>query len=307
MRESDFAPEPGEKIANVRSRGGVGGLIVTVIVLAVGAVAGFMAGAVNGGRVAQNSANAAARVLKTEVGTMKGRLEKIDAALVASQTRLRKARQGVVSFDPALTKALAAIDLGPKPAVNRMLKADYYRLPDTLVDPLMQYYYESSALYRDLEMHVKRSKADEQAITSYLKQQAEDVPKKGAYGVVLSRAGDIAVSSLVEIGSQVCGAPTKQGCPLDKLEGYKVRGATSGAWVPRPIGPKITPKNVFPIKPSELLQTALTGAPNQVRVAAYQQRLGQILRLVTGLKQKEKLVVEALNKAAAEKDLLAWQ
>ena len=54
----------------------------------------------------------------------------------------------------------------------KIFRVDYFRLPDADVDKLFNYYYDSIALYGEVERHIKRTRADAESLKAYADKSA---------------------------------------------------------------------------------------------------------------------------------------
>src|SRR5262249_23873241 len=163
---------------------------------------------------------------------------------------------------------------------SKIFRVDFYRLPDADVDRLFNYYYDSIALYNEVERHIKKTKADAESLKAYAEKAAGAEAKN--YGVVFDTSSPIIVSNLVEVGEQVCKNGGKD-CAAKDLSGFKVRSNTGAPWVDRKSGGKLEANNVVPMKPTPLMDAVMSGSPDQVRQEAYKQRTANIRSLVTRL------------------------
>ena len=141
-------------------------------------------------------------------------------------------------------------------------------MPNIAVDNLMSYYYDTIALYGEVEKHVKKSKADKESLEAFAAQAQK---AQANYGVVFSGGGKMVVANLVEVGQPVC----KDGgteCPVDQLDGFKIRSNAGASWVTRRIGPKPEGNLLVPIDRTPLLESAMAGSPDQARMEQYRLR-----------------------------------
>jgi len=153
----DLGPDDGNPIENVRQKGGKGGLVVGAILLVVGLGVGGGFGGAAIGRKAFNNANMAAKIIKAELDEMSKTISLIGDELKTSAQR-SSAKGDTFAFDYKLVEALEQVDLSKRPTTTRIFRADYFRLENNLLDRLMNYYYDATALYREAEDHVRRSK-----------------------------------------------------------------------------------------------------------------------------------------------------
>jgi hypothetical protein len=296
------AVDDGTPVANVRSRGGKAALVIGVVLLAAGAFVGYGFGAAAVGRRAFNSTNAAARKVKAEVEDMQKTVTQIGTAVALSQQRLNAAKKDALFWDPKLIEDLEKVKLDPRPDTTRIFKVDYYRLEDLAVDRLMSYYYDTIALYNEVERHIKRSKADKDALDAYATKAAA---KTGTYGVVFDSRGKVVVSTLVEVGNPVCRGGTAE-CPPDQVEGFQIRSNTGAPWSNRKIGSKLAGDLVVPVERSPLFDALMSGSPDQVRNEQYKQRYNNIRIIIARLAAEKKELFGALDIAASRADLFTF-
>ena len=141
--------------------------------------------------------------------------------MAISQQRLQAEKRDRLAYDPKLIEDLEKVKLDPRPDTSRIFDVDYFRMPDIAVDNLMSYYYDTIALYSEVEKHVKKTKADKDSLAG-LRRTARPARPRRNYGVVFAGGGKMVVANLVEMGQPVC----KDGgsdCPMDQLEGFKIR------------------------------------------------------------------------------------
>ena len=84
-----------------------------------------------------------------------------------SQQRLAQEKKDVLAYDPQFIADLEKIKLDPRPNTAKIFRVDYFRLPDADVDKLFNYYYDSIALYAEVERHIKKSKADAESLKAF--------------------------------------------------------------------------------------------------------------------------------------------
>jgi hypothetical protein len=309
---ASLKPQPGQfnmrpvddaaPVANVRNRGGKAGLVIAIALLGVGGFVGYGYGAAAVGRRAFNKANESARQIKTELEEMQKTVSQIGVAVARSQDRLTKDRKEATAYDPGLIQDLETVKLDPRPDTSRIFKTDYARLEDLTVDRLMNYYYDTIALYGEVERHIKRSKADKDSLEAH----AAKAAKEGAnYGVVFDSRGKLVVSTLVEVGAPVCkgGAQT---CPSDQIEAFQIRANTGAAWSNRKIGPKPAGDIVAPLDKTPLFDAVMSGSPDQVRQEQYKQRYNNIRLILARLASEKKELFEGIDKASQRPDLFTF-
>lgn|GEM_PF-916346 len=298
----DLGPDDGNPIENVRQKGGKGGLVVGAFLLVVGLGVGGGFGGAAIGRKAFNNANMAAKIIKAELDEMSKTISLIGDELKTSAQR-SSAKGDTFAFDYKLVEALEQVDVSKRPTTTRIFRADYFRLENNLLDRLMNYYYDATALYREAEDHVRRTKNEKVALESFA-QKTANAQKAANYGIVFDNAGSLMIGNLVEVGTPVCkGGVEGAECKAGDIEGFQIRANSSSSWAPRSAGAKIDPKNVIPIKPTELYDAVMTGSPDQVIMEKYKQRITTMRILETRLAQLQKELVEQVNKAASRPDL----
>jgi len=295
--------DDGVPVENVRSGRGKAALIGMVIVGAAAFALGAGMGMANVGRANMNTANHAAKSVKGELESMQKTLGQIGAAAAMSQQRLAKDKKDALSYDPQFIADLERVKLDPRPDTSKIFRVDYYRLPDSDVDRLFNYYYDSVALYNEVERHIKKTKADAESLKSYAEKSAAATSKN--YGLVFDTSGKIIVGNLVEVGDQVCKNGGKD-CGANDLSGFKVRSNTGAPWVDRKAGGKLEANNVIPIKPTPLMDAVMSGSPDQVRQEAYKQRTANIRTLVSRLTTTQKELMEGISKDAARPDSMTF-
>ncbi len=284
---------------NVRARGGKAGLVIGLVVLVIGGAVGYGFGAAAVGRRAFNQANAAARRLKSDVQEIQKIVTQIGTPVSLSQQRLAAGRMDLLSYDPQLIDDLEKVKLDPRPDTSRVFKVDYFRLEDLAVDRLMTYYYDTIALYGEVERHIKRTRADRQVLEAVAQKQVASV---GIYGVVFDQRGKLAIGTLVEVGATVCKGGGAE-CGADQIEGFQIRSNTGAPWSNRKIGPKPAGDIVVPLDKTPLFDAVMSGSPDQVRMEQYKQRYASIRLILARLAAEHKQLAEALEKAASRPDL----
>ena len=164
--------DDGAPVQNVRSGRGKAVLIASVVVGIGGFALGAGMGIASVGRANMNTANHAAKAVKTELENMQKTLSQIGTAVARSQQRLAAAKKEPVAYDPQFVADLKSLKLEPRPNTATIFRVDFYRLPDADVDKLFNYYYDTIALYNEVERHVRRSENDADALKSYAEKSA---------------------------------------------------------------------------------------------------------------------------------------
>jgi hypothetical protein len=310
---ASLKPQPGQfnmrpvedaaPVANVRSRGGKAGLVIAIGLLGVGGFLGYGYGAAAVGRRAFNKANESARQIKTELEEMQKTVSQIGVAVARSQDRMNKDKKDATAYDPGLIQDLETVKLDPRPDTSRIFKTDYARLEDLTVDRLMSYYYDTIALYGEVERHIKRSRADKDSLEAHAAKSAKE--GGGTYGVVFDSRGKLVISTLVEVGAPVCkgGAQT---CASDQIEGFQIRSNTGAPWSNRKIGPKPAGDIVAPLDKTPLFDAVMSGSPDQVRHEQYKQRYNNIRLILARLAAEKKELFEGIDKASQRPDLFTF-
>ncbi|HVU52007.1 MAG TPA: hypothetical protein VHL80_15020 [Polyangia bacterium] len=292
--------DDGAPVENVRSGRGKAALVTSIIV----GIAGFALGAglgVSGvGRANMNTANHAAKTVKAELDEMQKTLTQVGTAMAFSQQRLGQQKKDALEYDPILIADLEKVKLDPRPDTSKIFRVDYYRLEDIVVDRLFNYYYDTIALYNEVERHIKKTKADAASLQAYLAKTGATAQKN--YGIVFESGGPVVVGELVEVGDQVCKGGGKD-CGTKDLQGFQVRINNGAPFVEKKASSKLDSGNVVPIKPTPLMDAVMSGSPDQVRVEAYKQRTANIRGLVSRLTATQKELVEGIEKAAARPDV----
>ncbi len=292
--------DDGAPVENVRSGRGKAAIVTAVIVGALGFALGVGLGVSGVGRANMNTANHAAKTVKAELDEMQKTLSEVGKAMAFSQQRLAQQKKDALEYDPGLIADLEKVKLDPRPDTSKIFRVDYFRLEDIVVDRLFNYYYDTIALYNEVERHIKKTKADSESLTSYLAKSAAAQQKN--YGLVFDTSSKIIVGNLVEIGDQVCKGGGKD-CAAADLEGFQVRVNTGAPFVPKKATGKLDSGNVVPIKPTPLMDAVMSGSPDQVRAEAYKQRTANIRSLVSRLTAGQKELFEGIDKAAARPDV----
>jgi hypothetical protein len=276
-------------------------IIITSFIVGIAAFAlGAGLGISSVGRANMNTANRAARTVKKELEGMQKTLSQVNNAFLLSAQRLAAGKREPLSYDPKLIEDLQQVKLDPRPDTSKIFRVDYYRLEDVVVDHLFNYYYDSLALYGEVERHIKRTRNDAESLKAFTAQDAAKQVQN--YGVVFDTAGKLTVANLVEVGEQVCkgGAPT---CPADQMEGFKIRSNTGAPWVVRKVSAK--GDGVVPMKPTPLMDAVMSGSPDQVRAESYKQRVANIRLIIARLNGTQKELFNGVDKAASRPDVFA--
>lgn len=302
-RQFDLSPATdGLPTENVRSKGAVFAVVVGVIALLAGGVLGVGFGIGMSGRRAFNQTNAAAKRVKSEFEEMHKTVSQIATATQMSAQRLAAEKKDPAGFDPKLIEEFQKVKLDPRPDTSKLFRVDYFRMEDIAVDNLMSYYYDTIALYTEVEKHIKKSNADRQSLEAHAAKQGEKGPAN--YGVVFAGGGKLLLGNLVEIGPQVCKGGGNE-CTMDQLEGFKIRAASGAPWVDRRVSSKPEGGIVVPLDRTPLMDAALAGSPEQARQEQYKLRLGTIRLLLLRIAATQKQLKEALDKATARADLFS--
>jgi hypothetical protein len=272
----------------------------------VAGAVGFGFGASAVGRRMFNQANFGAKRVKTELDEMQKTITEITTKVNMSSQRLAATKQEPLAFDYKLIEDLEQVKLDPRPDTSRIFKVNYYLLEDLAIDRLMNYYYDTIALFGEVERHIKRTKADKSVLEAFAAKQAakggEDASKGVNYGVVFDSRGKLAISTLVEVGKPVCkgGAET---CGAADIEGFMIRSNTGANWTPRKVGPKPEGDKLVPIEKTPLFEAVMSGSPDSVRMEQYKQRYNNIRLILQRLASTKKELGDAIDKAAARPDL----
>jgi hypothetical protein len=295
--------DDGIPAANVRSGRGKAVLFASSLVGVVAFVLGGWSGMVSVGRSNFNTANSAARSVKSEIEGMQKTLGSIGAVMAMSMQRLAKEKKDVLTYDPQLIAELAKIKLDPRPNTAKIFRVDYFRLPDADVDKLFNYYYDSIALYAEVERHIKKSNADAESLKAYADKSAAAGTAEKHYGIVFDNSqGKLIVGNLVEIGDPVCKGGGKD-CPAADMTGFKVRSNTGAPWVDRKSSSKLDLSNVIPMKPTPFMDAVMTGSPDQVRQESYKMRVATIMAQLSTISSAYKELAAGVEKAAARPDI----
>jgi hypothetical protein len=294
--------DDGMPVQNMGGSRGKSVIIASVIVGAAAFALGGGLGMADVGRKNMNTANHAAKVVQTELEGMQKNLSAIGLAVARSQQRMAAGKKDPLSYDPQLITELKGIKLEPRPNTATIFRVDFFRLPDADVDKLFNYYYDTIALYGEVEKHIRRSDNDAEALKAYAEKSAAATGKN--YGIVFDNSSNkLVVANLVEVGDPTCkGGKSGKDCTGD-ITGFKIRSGSGAPWVDRGIGPKPDTGNVVPIKPTPFMDAVMTGSPDQVRQESYKQRVASIGMLVRQLTVMQKELVDGVSKDAARPDI----
>lgn len=292
--------DDGIPVEKVKSGAGKAVIIASFVVGIAAFIFGAGLGISSVGRANMNSANRAARSVKAELQGMQKTQSEVNNALLMSVQRQVAAKVDPMSYDPKLTEDLQKVKLDPRPDTSKIFRVDYYRLEDVVVDRLFNYYYDSLALYGEVERHIKRTKNDAESLKTFVEKDAAKQSQN--YGVVFDTAGKLTVANLVEVGEQVCkGGGTT--CAAEQMEGFKIRSNTGAPWVVRKVSAK--GDGVVPMKPTPLMDAVMSGSPDQVRAENYKQRVGNIRLILSRLNATQKELMTGVDKAASRPDVFA--
>jgi hypothetical protein len=298
--------DDGRPAVSVRRAASTAALIILIIAVLVAGAVGFGFGASAVGRRMFNQANFGAKRVKTELDEMQKTITQITTAVNMSSQRLAANRQEPLAFDYKLIEDLDLVKLDPRPDTSRIFKVNYYLLEDLAIDRLMNYYYDTIAVFGEVERHIKRTRADKSILEAFAAKQASkggDEPGKQVnYGVVFDSRGKLAISTLVEVGKPVCKGGAEN-CAAADIEGFMIRSNTGANWTPRKVGPKPEGDKVVPIERTPLFEAVMSGSPDQVRMEQYKQRLNNIRLILQRLASTRKELGDAIDKAAARPDL----
>jgi hypothetical protein len=292
--------DDGAPVENVRSGRGKAALVTSIVVGLAAFALGAGLGVSGVGRANMNTANHAAKTVKAELDEMQKTLTQVGTAMAFSQQRLGQQKKDALEYDPALIADLEKVKLDPRPDTSKIFRVDYYRLEDIVVDRLFNYYYDTIALYNEVERHIKKTKADAASLEAFQTKTAGSDKKN--YGIVFESGGPVVVGELVEVGDQVCKGGGKD-CGTKDLSGFQVRINNGAPFVEKKASAKLDSGNVVPIKPTPLMDSVMSGSPELVRSEAYKQRTANIRSLVGRLTATQKELFEGIEKAAARPDV----
>jgi hypothetical protein len=308
-RQFDLRPvEDGMPVQNVHRGGVIALFTIGVIMAIVGGALGVGFGMGNGGRRAYNQANQKAKEVKVQLEEMHKTVTQVGHAVLLSQQRLAAAHLDALSYDPKLIEELERIKLDPRPDTSKIFKVNYFQIsgppdnPDLVVDNLMTYYYDTIALYGEVERHVKKTKADKESLEAFAAKQAEKSQTR--YGIVFASGGKIVLANLVEMGQQTCKGGGSE-CAMDQLEGFQIRANAGANWVPRKVGAKPDGSILVPLEPTPLLESVMAGSPQQARMEQYRIRFTNIRLLLARIAATQKQLMDGMKKAAERPDLFA--
>ena len=299
----DLRPvEDMQPVAKVKRGGMISLLVIAGIILLVGVIVGIGSGITMGARRAWNQTNRAAKTVSKELSEMQKTITQIETAIGQGIQRAAAEKHDRLSYDARIIDDLEKVKLDPRPDTSKIFHVDYFRLEDLAVDNLMAYYYDTIALYNEVERHVKKTKADKESLASFAAKQGEKA--QANYGVVFTGGGKMVIANLVEMGTPVCkGGGTD--CAMDQLEGFQIRSAAGASWSTRKVASKPEGSIVVPLDRTPLLESVMAGSPEQARMEQYRGRYANIQLLLARLKQTQKPLQEAVNKAAARPDMFA--
>ena len=303
-RQFDLRPvDDGAPVASVRRGGFWAALLLGVVMAVVGSGVGAGFGMSVSGRRAYNDTNRAAKKVKTEIEEMHKTVTQIASAVAFSQQRSQAEKRDGLAYDGKFIEDLEKIKLDPRPDTSGIFKVDYSRMPDMAVDNLMSYYYDTIALYGEVEKHIKKTKADKDSLAAFAAAQNQKSAQNN-YGVVFAGGGRMVVANLVEVGQPVC----KDGgidCPIDQLEGFKIRSNAGASWVNRRIGSKPEGNILVPLDRTPLLESAMAGSPDQARMEQYRLRTANIQVLLKRIAGTQKQLMDAVNIAASRPNMFS--
>jgi outer membrane murein-binding lipoprotein Lpp len=302
-RQFDLSPvNDGQAVANVKSRGFTTALIFGAVLLGVGAVVGIGFGMAMGGRRVYNQTNRAAKQVSSELDEMQKTVSQIETAVTTGIQRAAAKKTDRLSYDGQVIDDLEKVKLDPRPDTSRIFRLNYMGLPDIAVDNLMAYYYDTIALYNEVERHVKKTKADKESLAAFAAKQGEKT--QANYGVVFTGGGKMVIANLVEVGKPVCKGGGED-CPAAELEGFQIRSGAGSNWSNRKVGAKPDGNIVVPLDRTPLLETVMAGSPEQARMEQFRGRYANIQLLLARLKQTQKALNEAVKAAAQRADMWA--
>jgi hypothetical protein len=302
-RQFDLGPvNDGQPVANVKGRGFGPALIFGAVVLGIGAVIGIGFGMAMGGRRVYNQTNRAAKQVSAELDEMQKTVTQIETAVTTGIQRAASKKGDRLSYDGQVIDDLEKVKLDPRPDTSRIFRLNYMGLPDLAVDNLMAYYYDTIALYNEVERHVKKTKADKESLASFAEKQGEKT--QANYGVVFAGGGKMVIANLVEVGKPVCKGGGED-CPVNELEGFQIRSGAGSNWSTRKVGSKPDGGIVVPLDRTPLLETVMAGSPEQARMEQFRGRYANIQLLLARLKQTQKALNDAVKAAAARPDMFA--
>lgn len=294
--------DDGAPVAKMRGGGGKGIIIAGLLFGAVGFAIGGGLGISAIGRANMNSTNRAAKAVKTEVDSLQKKIAQVSNAVTMSRQRLGAAKKDPFSYDPQLTADLEKIPLDPRPSTEKIFRTNYMGFEDMVVDSLFNYYYDTLALYGEIERHVKRTKNDADALAAFM--QKEGAKQSSNYGIVFDTSGKLAVANLVEVGEPTCkGGKSGKDCTSD-IEGFKIRMGSGAPWTERKLDPK-SDGRVVPLKPTPFMDAVMSGSPDQVRFENYKSRVATIFMTLGRILNNNKELTKGLEKAANRPDVFA--
>ena len=217
-----------------------------------------------------------------------------------SQQRAQAAKLDRLAFDPKLIEDLEKVKVDPRPDTSRIFKVDYFRMSDLAVDNLMAYYYDTIALYGEVERFVKKSKADKESLTAFAAKQARRAAPNTAW------CSPAAARSWSPTWSRCASPCARAAAPIARWISSKASrsGPTPaptgapGRWVPSP-----TARSWCRSSRTPLLESVMAGSPDQARMEQYRIRYANIQLLLARLAQTQKQLKDALDTAAKRPDI----
>jgi hypothetical protein len=300
-RTFDLRPiEDAQPVANMKRGGFRAAVMIGLLLAGLGLIVGAGFGTAVSGRRAYNATNAAAVQVKKELEEMQKTVTQIETAVTSGIQRAAAAKADRLSYDPKVVEDLEKVRLDPRPNTSLIFRVDYSRMSDLAVDNLMTYYYDTIALYNEVERHVKKSKADAASLATFAQKQGEKT--QANYGIVFTGGGKMVIANLVEIGQPVCKGGGSD-CPVDQLEGFQIRAATGSTWSTRKVGTKPDGNIVVPLDRTPLMEAVMAGSPEQARMEQFRGRYANLQLLLARLKQTQKPLMEAVNAASVRPDM----
>ena len=267
----------------------LGQLLFVVGVCAVSLGIGGACGSIYSSRVEFNQGIEQAGQLRTEVDRL--------AKQLGSVSDLLHTPAATPEAQIQLAQKLGELDL-KKPDGAKLFHINTANFESVAVERLFTYYDHTAKLYEELTVHAKKTDADKDAITNYLKSAQTRGSK--SYAVTYDPSGPIPIAHFAEMGPPVCETPDKTDCPAAELKGFKYRTKSGGDWSIKPVKGKPT-DTIIPIEPSELFGTVAAGNADVLAFKDYGNRLKNIGGLSQELAAEQKDVLADLKRRAAER------
>jgi hypothetical protein len=271
------------------------GLIMGLLVVAVGFGVGNACGRVSSGRQEFNKATEQAAYIRDEVDRLGKQLNSITDLLNTPATL-----KG--NIDMEVSKKLGELDL-KKPDQDKLFRINFSQLSDVAMQRLFTYYNHTITLYDDLQLHAKKAEADRESLENFVKKGAATENKN--YGVITEQQGPLTLAKMVEVGKPVCSDPAKTDCNANELSAFEYRLDSGSAWGKRPVKGK-PGEIVMPLQQTPLFKTIAGGGSDVLAVKDYARRIAAIRSLASSLSNEQKEVLADIKKIADRPKIVAF-